>query len=111
MTRGPPSGAAVTKPFIDAHPQVLPRWFTGSGYVSGFGGWSRARLGKLASLRLGASTISDVDAAFSLADKGALANPFFSALVGNPVLKRFTVTFDYPDATMSFSPAADFATR
>jgi hypothetical protein len=105
-------GAAVTKPFIDAHPQVLPRWFTtASAYISGIGGWSRVRAGKLASLQLGASTISDVDAAFSLADKGALADPFFSALVGNPVLKRFTVTFDYPEATMRLSPAADFGAR
>jgi hypothetical protein len=102
----------VTKPFIDAHPQVLPRWFTtASAYISGIGGWSRVRAGKLASLQLGASTISDVDAAFSLADKGALADPFFSALVGNPVLKRFTVTFDYPEATMRLSPAADFGAR
>jgi hypothetical protein len=105
-------GAAVTKPFIDAHPQVLPRWFTtASAYISGIGGWSRVRAGKLASLQLGASTISDVDAAFSLADKGALADPFFSALVGNPVLKRFTVTFDYPEGTMRLSPAADFGAR
>jgi Aspartyl protease len=108
LDTGSSFGALVNKPFVDAHPQVLPRWYTGSGYIGGVNGRSRVSFGQLSSLALGPDSVTDVDAAFGVEDKGGLANPFIGALIGNSALKRFTVTFDYPDATvyLSSNPAS-----
>jgi hypothetical protein len=48
-----------------------------------------------------------VDSVFSAEDKGGLSDPFFGALIRNPALRRFTVTFDYPNATMYLAPNAN----
>jgi Aspartyl protease len=99
-------GALVNKPFIDAHPQVLPHWYTGSGYIWGVNGSSRIRSGELSSLTIGSESVTDVDSMFGVEDKGGLSDPFFGALIGNRILKRFTVTFDYPNATLYIAPIA-----
>jgi hypothetical protein len=106
LDSGSAIGITVTKPFAVAHPEVLPQLFLGKDYLVGIGGTSPARLGKLSSFRLGSSTILGEFTAFSEADQGALADPFFGALVCKPVLKRFTITFDYPSATVCLVPNA-----
>jgi hypothetical protein len=105
----------VSKPFIDAHPEVLPRWFSGSAMIpllptrgivaSGFGGWSKGQVGELSSLQLGAKTLKGIDKTiFSLDEKGALADPLVAAIIGNPVLKRLTMTLNYPDEMLWLVP-------
>jgi hypothetical protein len=105
----------VGKPFIDAHPAVLPRWFSGAAMIpllptrgivaTGFGGWSKGQVGQLSSLRLGDTTLKDIDKTiFSMDEKWALADPLIAALVGNPVLEHFVVTFDYIDGTLWLVP-------
>ena len=106
----------VSKPFIDAHPEVLPRWFSGSAMIpllptrgivaTGFGGWSKGQVGKLSSLQLGANILKGIDKTiFSMDEKGALADPSVAAIIGNPVLERFTMTLNYPDGTLWLVPA------
>jgi hypothetical protein len=104
-------GVMLYKPFIDAHPQVLPRWYTGAGYIGGINGRSRVNFGKLSSLEIGSDSVPDVDAVFSLEDKGGLSDPFYGALIGNPFLKHFTVTFDYPNAMLYLALNASFAAK
>jgi hypothetical protein len=106
------SPVLVSKPFIDAHPEALPRWFSGppmmipipltQGIVArGFGGWSKGRVGELSSLQLGDNTLRSIDRTiFSLDEQGMLADPFIAAIIGNQVLERFRVTFNYRDATL-----------
>jgi len=105
----------VSKPFIDAHPEVLPRWFSGSAMIpllptrgivaSGFGGWSKGQVGELSSLQLGTKTLKGIDKTiFSLDEKGALADPLVAAIIGNPVLKRLTMTLNYPDEMLWLVP-------
>jgi hypothetical protein len=105
----------VSKPFIDAHHEVLPRWFSGAAMIpllptrgivaSGFGGWSKGQVGELSSLQLGANTLRGIDKTiFSMDEKGALADPLIAAIIGNPVLERFTMILNYPDATLSLVP-------
>jgi S1-C subfamily serine protease len=43
--------------------------------------------------------------------KGGLAMPFIGANVGSAVWKRFTMTLDYRQLTMTLTPNADFDAR
>src|SRR5713101_2469769 len=105
----------ITKPFIDAHPNVLPKWFGDPAtqpmipmrgiVAAGLGGPSKGRIGQLSSVQFGPNIVRNIDQTdFSLDEKGAGADPFFAAIVGNRVLKQFTMTLDYPHATLRLVP-------
>ncbi|MDO8629573.1 MAG: aspartyl protease family protein [Phycisphaerales bacterium] len=66
----------------------------------GIGGESFCRLGRVASLRIGAVEIANPIAGFSEDAKGAMANPDRAGLIGGEILRRFKVTFDYAGKRM-----------
>ena len=103
---------SLTTPFIAAHPNVVPADATAVG-INGFGvgGPAMGRLGRLGSLQIGKTSLSGLIADFSVQKQGYFANPFVAANVGGGVWKRFAVTFDYADQTITLVPNADFGER
>jgi hypothetical protein len=108
----------ITKPFLDAHPSVLPKWFSSAATIpvlpemgvvaGGFGGRSTGQVGQLSSMQLGSSTLNAIDKTiFSSDSRGFGADEYVSAIVGNPVLEHFVITLDYPHALMSLAPAGN----
>jgi hypothetical protein len=92
-------------PFIAANAAVVPANASAPG-INGFGvgGADIGRLGRLSSLKIGAFDLQNLVAGLSAATAGAFAVPGIGANIGGGVLKRFTVTFDYPHQTMSLLP-------
>jgi PDZ domain/Aspartyl protease len=109
---GSRASVSVLTPFIAAHPSLVPADATAGG-VNGFGvgGPSLGRLGRLGSLQIDTTTLDALIADFSVQQKGFFANPFIAANVGGGVWKRFAVTFNYQNRTMSLVPNADFGQR
>ena len=91
----------VTSPFARKHPSVLPHSIDVSGYWgAGLAGPSRGAGGPLSSFQMGSITLTNLDAQFSYDNKGMLADRYLAAIVGNRVWSQFTLTLDYPHATM-----------
>jgi hypothetical protein len=102
---GSRSSLDLLAPFLAAYPAVLPATLTAPG-LNGFGvgGGDVGRLGRLASLEMGGFDLPDLVAGYSVATAGAFAVPGIAANIGGGVLRRFTVTYDYPHQTMSLIP-------
>jgi hypothetical protein len=99
-------------PFIEAHPSVVPATLTAPG-VNGFGvgGTHIGRLGRVQTLSFAGLTLRDLVGDYSTQNKGGLAMPFLGANVGGGVWKRFTMTLDYQQLTMTLVPNAEFGMR
>lgn len=96
-------------PFVTAHPQVMPAKLTANG-VNGFGvgGPAMGKLGRVNSVGIGDLTLSNLVGDYSSQTQGAFAAPFVAANVGGNLLRRFTITFDYGNGTMTLVPDAAF---
>ncbi len=95
----------VNTPFVRAHRlertyHVTPRGMLFYGVGGGVDGWrATAR-----ELRLGSVVIRDVRLALTDARAGVETDPSIAANVGDQVLHRFTVVFDYRHALLRFAP-------
>lgn len=108
------SGSALDlmRPFVAAHPSVVPADATALGVNAyGVGGGDIGRLGRVRSFELGGLTLHDLIARFSEATAGLAVQQGVGANVGSGVWSRFTVTFDYQRQTMTLAPNATFAKR
>lgn len=96
-------------PFLKANPSVVPAKLTATG-VNGFGvgGPALGQLGRLQSLAFGNFTLPNLIGDYSVQTQGAFTTPFVSANVGGAVWKRFAMTLDYRQLTMTLTPNADF---
>ena len=91
-------------PFVAAHPSVVSGTATQVGVGGyGFGGPLLNRLGRT-TLAFGPFTLPDTITGYTAQNAGAFADPFIAGNIGAGVLKRFTVTFDYPRKTMTLVP-------
>jgi len=102
----------LTTPFVQAHglrARYAPSVTGIFGY--GIGGPSRAQLTRVRQLKIGSVAIADVIAGLGLDTMGAMADPTIAGNIGAGVLKRFTVTLDYPNQRLYLAPNADFAKR
>jgi hypothetical protein len=98
---GSAGSVSVTSPFARRNKNIVPAGLDTTGYnFWGFGGRSRGGLGTISSFQIGPVTLTNVEAAFSSDQKGALANSSLAAIVGNKVWSRFALTFDYARASM-----------
>ena len=85
----------LNAPFVREHglasasPQVGSKG-TSSNYIN-----SLSVNGRADKLLLGPFVIDDVPAGFSLGDSGFVASPDYAGLLGNAILNRFRVIFDY----------------
>jgi hypothetical protein len=109
---GSRSSIDLFAPFLAANPSVVPSDATAPG-INGFGvgGADVGRLARLRSLDIGPYHLPDTVAGLSMAQAGAFAVPGIGANIGGGILKRFTVTFDYPNLTMYVAPNATFGQR
>jgi membrane-associated protease RseP (regulator of RpoE activity) len=109
LDTGARGSISLFTPFVAAHPSVVPARLTARG-VNGFGvgGPNIGRLGRVQTLSFGGLTLRDLVGDYTTQSKGGLALPFIGANVGGAVWKRFTMTLDYRQLTMSLTPNADF---
>jgi len=102
---------SLFKPFADTHASVVPTRLAEPG-VNGFGvgGPDVGRLGRV-TLSFGGLTLRDLAGDYPAQNGGGLALPFMGANVGGEVWRRFTMTLDYRQLTMTLTPNADFNMR
>ena len=85
----------LNSPFVEQH-KLLPRHNQTAPFsVCGIGGESQAQIGNPAEIRLGKIKLESPLTIFSQAANGVLANPDLSGTIGNAILRRFKVVFDY----------------
>ncbi|HET6275958.1 MAG TPA: aspartyl protease family protein [Candidatus Cybelea sp.] len=98
-------------PFTNEHPQIVPATVTAVGVNGfGFGGPALGRLGRIQTIGIGDFQLTNLVGDYTTQTAGALAAPFVGANVGGNLLRRFTVTFDYYNGTMTLVPNGDLAT-
>ncbi|MGB9650335.1 MAG: aspartyl protease family protein [Candidatus Cybelea sp.] len=109
LDTGARGSISLFTPFVEAHPSVVPATLTAPG-VNGFGvgGPSVGRLGRVRTLSFGGLTLRGLVGDYTTQSKGGLAMPFIGGNVGGAVWKRFTMTLDYRQLTMTLTPNADF---
>jgi Aspartyl protease len=96
----------VSSAFSRKHRSITPRFFDQAGYSgAGLSGPSGGVRGPLGSFQIGPIRLTNLDAEFSLDREGFLANHYVAAIVGNRIWNQFTLTVDYPHATMYLSPS------
>lgn len=88
------------RPFVETL-QLLPRDDKTKPFeVCGIGGYSKSRIGPLQSLRLGSAEIKGPVTMFSQATGGNLVSTDYDGVIGNGILRHFTVVFDYSRGRM-----------
>lgn len=73
---------------------------------AGFGGTFESRLGRLRRMSIGPHAWRDPMVQLSFAREGAFASEDFAGNIGNRVLERFRVTFDYDGHRLWLTPGA-----
>jgi hypothetical protein len=81
-------------PFVRAHDLLAGRP-TEESKAMGIGGTQRMYVGKLASCTIAGERFTGVDASFTLAEEGALADEDIAGIVGGQFLRQVALTFDY----------------
>ena len=103
-------GLHLTAPFVSANRVLESMSKRVSASSIGAGGGSRQFAGRIASLQLGPYVLREPVVSFSADEKaGLLASPDFAALIGGAILKRFTLTFDYPHHRILLEPNGRFS--
>jgi hypothetical protein len=97
-------------PFLADHPQIVPTTTTAEG-VNGFGlgGPAMGKLGRIQEVGIDDLRLTNLVADYSTQKTGALAAPFVAANIGGNLLRRFTITFDYGNGTMTLVPNESFS--
>ena len=99
----------ISESFVSAH-SLTPR-LPGSIVVQSsgnIGGSIRPRLTRVDSIGIGPYAIDRPVFAVTETSKGALAGTAFAGNLGEPILSRFDLTFDYDRSVIYFKPNADF---
>ena len=103
-------GFHLTTPFTNANHVLESVLKTISASTVGAGGASKEFAGRITGLQLGPYFLREPVTAFSPDEReGLLASPDIGALIGGEILKRFTVTFDYPHRQILLEPNSHFS--
>ena len=97
---GSAAALVLNSPFVEQNRLLPPANQTTSFPVCGIGGDSQTQIGTLAEIRLGSLKIENPVTMFSQARNGVLASSDFSGHIGNAILRRFKVVFDYSRSVM-----------
>lgn len=92
---------AVAHRLLDAPGNLLKATIGG-----GAGGETRGDIGRLATLRIGSSSVQDPIAIFSRDTVGVFASSELDGIIGGELLRRSKVTFDYPHSRIILEPYA-----
>jgi hypothetical protein len=90
----------LNRPFVERHNLLPAAGQANSVSLGGIEGSSNAVEGVIENLRLGRTRVENVSTFFSLAKEGMLASDEFAGNIGNDVLRRFKVIFDYSRRSM-----------
>ncbi|MFN2460094.1 MAG: aspartyl protease family protein [Candidatus Velthaea sp.] len=100
---------SVLKKFAGEHPDIVPAQLTAVGVDGyGIGGAAYGQLGRITSIALGSFAVQNVVADFSTQERGAFADATVGLNVGGGILRRFTLTLDYPHLRVMLRPNAAF---
>lgn len=91
---GSMTGLILNVPFIKQH-RLIPSGKATEISLCGIGGNSKSIMGTLAEFRIGKRKIKKPITLFSQASGGVLTRPDIAGSIGNGVLRRFHVIFDY----------------
>ncbi len=98
---------SLLHPFLDAHPAIAARATTADGVEGyGIGGPARGKLGPV-DVGLGGRTVS-VIGDYTSQRSGAFADGSVAANLGEPLLRRFVVTYDLARGRVRIVPSAAF---
>ncbi len=97
---GSMTALVLNSPFVAQNKLLPPLNQTTPFSVCGIGGDSQTQVGSLAEMRLGNIRLDSPITVFSQATNGTLANPDLSGSIGNAILRRFKVVFDYSRRVM-----------
>ncbi|HXR40186.1 MAG TPA: aspartyl protease family protein [Terracidiphilus sp.] len=99
------SALTLTAPFVTSQKlgMMAPKMVDATTGV-GIGGPTVDTVARIPSLKLGRYTIENFVANFSHAKAGVLSQSDFAGIIGAEILRRFTVTFDYPHQRMILEP-------
>lgn len=98
-------------PFVARH-RLAKRLRGGMAVAgAGFGGTFESRLGRMKRMAIGPHAWRDPMVQLSFATEGAFASEDFAGNIGNRLLERFRVTFDYEGRRLWLEPGARAATR
>jgi Aspartyl protease len=75
---------------------------------AGIGGPTVERVGRVERFELGPFVLENPIVNLSQAQSGTLAQQGYGGIVGSEILRRFTATFDYPEARLLLEPNAGF---
>jgi hypothetical protein len=102
---GSASVAQVNAPFVRAH-DLVARYHALPPHdaIRGVGGLVRGSYARGGELRLGALRIRDPELLLTDATAGAESNPAVAINLGDVILARYTLVFDYRSGTMRFDP-------
>ncbi|MBV8644379.1 MAG: aspartyl protease family protein, partial [Candidatus Eremiobacteraeota bacterium] len=104
---GNSSEMLMYRPFLDAHPGIVP--FTGAtSWNYGIGGGNATYRSSLEALEIGGTTLYHRAVEVVLAKNGAFADRVDAGNVGLGVLSNFVATFDLGNATMYLAPGIAF---
>ena len=97
----------MTRPFVE-QTNLRARYPDAVTMVDGFGtgGPTRSTIVRAKSLALGPMPVARPAASLSTAQRGAFSDPFYAGNIGNGALRHYSVTFDYPHATMYLAPVS-----
>ena len=88
------------RPFVEKNGLLPPDNESTPFELCGIGGGSMSRMGKLESLRLGSLDVKSPVTLFSQAKEGNLISTDYDVVIGNAILRRFKVVFDYSRRVM-----------
>ena len=97
---GSATALTLNSPFVAQNKLLPPPNQTTPFSTCGIGGDSQTQVGSLAEIRLGNIKLDSPITMFSQATNGTLANPDLSGSIGNAILRRFKVVFDYSRKVM-----------
>ncbi len=103
------SALSLNAPFVAKHGLLDTTTTIEAVTGVGVGGSSVEAVGRVGTLQLGSVAIGNPVTNFSRAKRGILSQSDMAGIIGGDVLRRFTVTFDYPHSRMILDPNPYFA--
>lgn len=100
-----------SEPFVKAHPALLSGKRVDLPSVTAVGGKMQLQAGRIPALALGSFVLKEPVAIFPSNAAGVLANAQIAGILGNGVLKRFHVIFDWPHQRMLLARGPDVNMR
>ena len=100
-----------SEPFVKAHASLLSGKHVDVPSVTAVGGKMQLQAGRIPALILGSFVLKEPVAIFPSNAAGVLANAQIAGILGNGVLKRFHVIFDWPHQRMLLAPGPDVNAR